>query len=330
MLIGWPAAAAKKKNMKIGITGGSGFIGSRLRKLLEAEGHEALVLDRSANPPVEVTDRSAVLGSLEGAEAIYHLAAEHRDDVRPPKRYYEVNVGGAENVAKAAKAHGIQTIVFTSTVAVYGLNAGESREEDAPHPFNDYGRSKLEAEGILDAWADAKAGRSLTTARLTATFGPGNRGNIYTLANQIARGRFFMVGEGRNRKSVAYVENVAAFLKHCLGLGAGRHLFNYADKPDLSMRDMVRDIRDALGLAGMPTAFPYAAGLAGGMFFDALARLTSKKFPISAVRVRKFCADTVVNAEKAHGLARFEAPCSLSEGLRNTIRAEFPKEKPEA
>lgn len=313
--------------MKIGTTGGSGFIGSRLRKLLEAEGHEVIVLDRGANPPVDVTDLSAVLRALEGVEAIYHLAAEHRDDVRPSKLYYEANVGGAENVAKAAKAHGVSTIVFTSTVAVYGLNAGESREEDAPCPFNDYGRSKLEAEGILDAWADAKAGRSLTTARLTATFGPGNRGNIYTLANQIARGRFFMVGEGGNRKSVAYVENVAAFLKHCLGLGAGRHLFNYADKPDLSMRDMVRGIREALGLAGMPRTLPYAAGLAGGMFLDALARLTGRKFPISAVRVRKFCADTVVNAEKAHALAGFEAPCSLSEGLRNTIRAEFLEEK---
>lgn len=313
--------------MKIGITGGSGFIGSQLRKLLEAEGHEVIVLDRRANPPVNLADRSAVLRALEGAEAIYHLAAEHRDDVRPPKLYYEVNVGGAENVAKAAKAHGIPTIVFTSTVAVYGLNAGESREEDAPRPFNDYGRSKLEAEGILDAWANAQEGRSLTTVRLTATFGPGNRGNIYTLANQIARGRFFMVGEGGNRKSVAYVENVAAFLEHCLGLGAGRHLFNYADKPDLSMRDMVRGIREALGLTGMPRTLPYAAGLAGGMFLDALARLTGRKFPISAVRVRKFCADTVVNAEKAHALAGFEAPCSLSEGLRNTIRAEFLEKK---
>ena len=58
-------------------------------------------------------------------DAVYHLAAEHRDDVRPTSLYHEVNVGGAENIVYALEKNGINKLIFTSTVAVYGLNSGE-------------------------------------------------------------------------------------------------------------------------------------------------------------------------------------------------------------
>lgn len=308
--------------MKIAITGGSGFIGSRLSALLKAEGHELVVLDLAADHPVDVTDEAAVMEALTGVDAIYNLAAEHRDDVSPVARYYDVNVGGAKVLAKAAAAHNIKTIIFTSSVAVYGLDAGESTERDTPAPFNDYGSSKLQAEDVFNAWAVGDTDRSLVTLRLVATFGQGNRGNIYTLMDQIARGRFVMVGAGRNYKSVAYVDNVAAFLQHCLGRGAGAHLYNYADKPDLNMREMVRDIRAALGRSGLGPRLPYVIGLTGGVCFDVLAKLTGKNFPISRVRVEKFCANTVVNADKAHA-SGFTAPASLQAGLERMMKAEF-------
>lgn len=309
--------------MKIAITGGAGFIGARLAAQLEAQGHEVLILDVLAPHPVDITDEAAVMGALKGVEVIYNLAAEHRDDVRPLQRYYDVNVGGAELLVKAAKAYDIKTIIFTSSVAVYGLNAGESCETDKPDPFNDYGRSKLQAEEVFNAWqSEAPEQRSLVTIRLVATFGPGNRGNVYTLIDQIARGRFVMVGNGQNHKSLAYVENVAAFLAHCLTLDQGAHLYNYADKPDMNMRDMVARIRAALGLKQGGVKIPYAVGIAGGAAFDVLARVTGRRFPISTIRVKKFCADTVVNADKRTQTG-FTAPYSLAEGLDVMIKADF-------
>jgi len=310
------------ERMKIAITGGAGFIGSRLADGLRSAGHEVIILDIAAPDPLDATDEAAMMEALYGVDAIYNLAAEHRDDVSPASRYYDVNVGGAEILVKAAEAHDIKTIIFTSSVAVYGLDAGESSETDTPAPFNDYGASKLQAEKVFDAWAALDGQRRLVTVRLVATFGRGNRGNIYTLMDQIACGRFVMVGAGRNYKSVAYVENVAAFLQYALGFGAGAHLYNYADKPDLNMRAMVRDIRAALGRAGLGPRIPYMVGLVGGLCFDMLAKLTGKKFPISKVRVEKFCANTVVNADKAHACG-FTAPVSLQVGLDTMIKAEF-------
>lgn len=316
--------------MNIAITGGAGFIGTALAKILKKEGHALCLIDlkKSEEFPdesriVDITDTAALKAALAGVEVIYHLAAEHRDDVSPVQKYYDVNVDGGRNVIAAAKAHGIKQIIFTSSVAVYGLNAGDSKETDTPAPFNDYGRSKLESEKTFADWVEEDKSRSLTTIRLVATFGPGNRGNIYTLMNQIASGKFVMIGRGENRKSVAYVGNVAAFLRHALSFGPGAHLYNYADKPDLNMRDMVRDIRRTLGLEGLGPQLPYALGLLGGAAFDVAAKITGRNFPVSAIRVKKFCADTVVNADKIAGTG-FNAPFSLSEGLREMMAAEFP------
>jgi nucleoside-diphosphate-sugar epimerase len=158
--------------------------------------------------------------------------------------------------------------------------------------------------------------------RLAATFGPGNRGNIYTLMNQIASGKFIMIGDGSNAKSIASVGNVAAFLVHALGMKAGTHIYNYADKPDLNMREFVTSVREALGRKGAGLSIPYTVGLMGGAAFDVLAKITGKKFPISTIRVKKFCADTVVNAGKVEG-SGFVRPYSLQDGITEMIKAEF-------
>lgn len=322
--------------MKIAITGGAGFIGTALIRQLKASGHECHWLDlvpSAAFPQdgsiVSVTDKEAMIVALKGYDAVYHLAAEHRDDVTPVKTYYDVNVGGAENLAAAAQINGIKTIVFSSSVAVYGLDAGESHEDSAPAPFNDYGRSKLESEKVFDAWAAADPSRRLVTVRLVATFGPGNRGNVHTLMDSIARGRFIMVGRGGNKKSIAYVGNVAAFLAQCLDAAPGRSLYNYADKPDLTMREMVADIRAGMGLRGKGIALPYFIGAAGGAVFDVLAKVTGRKFPISLIRVKKFCANTVVNADRARKTG-FAAPYTLRQGLQEMIASDFTGRSGEA
>lgn len=325
--------------MKIAVTGGAGFIGTVLMTRLLDAGHDAFWLDirNSGKFPdkgsnVDVTHQDALTEALKGVDAVYHLAAEHRDDVRPIQKYYDVNVGGAECLVKACMENGIKTIIFTSTVAVYGLDAGESTEESVPAPFNDYGQSKLDSEKVFETWAAKNASHRLVVLRLVATFGPNNRGNIYTLMDQIARGRFLMIGEGDNQKSVAYVGNVAAFLAHTLTLEQGVHIYNYADKPDLTMKDMVCDIRSSLGMSGTGPRLPYGLGLAGGLVFDSLAKITGKNFPISIIRIKKFCANTVVRANKIDGTG-FVRPYTLSYGLKEMVEAEFldtPKAKSKA
>jgi nucleoside-diphosphate-sugar epimerase len=218
---------------------------------------------------------------------------------------------------------GIQKLVFTSSVAVYGFQPFPVGEEGPFDPFNHYGKTKLLAEGIYRAWADEDAGRKLTIVRPTVVFGEGNRGNVYNLLRQIASGRFMMVGRGTNRKSMAYVENVADALILSLQLSSGTHIFNYVDTPDLNMNELVALVNRSLGRSPAGRwRIPLPLALVGGHVLDGLARATGRTFPISAIRVRKFCESTRFKADLVEGLG-FKPRFSLQDGLARTLDAEF-------
>jgi GlcNAc-P-P-Und epimerase len=321
--------------MKILVTGGSGFIGSRLVAELLEKGHEVRIFDKvlsSKYPELchvgDIRDQEAINAALSGRELVYHLAAEHKDDVRPLSLYYEVNVGGAQRIAAACSANGVSRLVFTSSVAIYGLNAGSPSEGSPANPFNDYGRSKYQAEDVFRSWAAENPGVSVTIVRPTVVFGEGNRGNVYNLVRQIASGRFVMVGDGNNQKSMAYVGNIAAFLSQAVQPGgSGVAVFNYVDKPDLSMNELVGSVRGFMGKS--PASFlriPYWIGLAGGACLDLVSALTGRTFPISRVRVRKFCADTTISVE-ALGRTGFQPPLTLSQGMDRFLNHEFGRKQ---
>ena len=321
----------------IAITGGSGFIGSTLCTRLAQRQTGFRILDTRPSPlfperatACDICDADALRTHL-AAETVIHLAAEHRDDVRPRQRYHAVNVGGTETLTAVAREKGIDRIVFTSTVAVYGFAPPGTAEDGAIAPFNDYGRTKYQAEQVLRAWqAEAPDRRCLTIVRPTVVFGPGNRGNVYNLLSFVGSGRFVMIGAGRNRKSMAYVENLAAFLHHATTLGPGVHLFNYVDKPDLDMNALVSLVRQRVrGKSGVGPRVPYWFGLAGGYVADAVAAVSGRRLPISSIRVRKFCADSSF-ASAAHGVPGFTPVMTLSEGLEHTLQREFLTPDPDA
>jgi nucleoside-diphosphate-sugar epimerase len=96
----------------------------------------------------------------------------------------------------------------------------------------------------------------LAIVRPTVVFGEGNRGNVYILMQQVALGKFLMVGSGKNFKSMAYVGNVVSFIFHTLSLGPGVHIFNYVDGPDLSTKDLIEHVRQGLGKSGKTSQRP--------------------------------------------------------------------------
>jgi len=217
-------------------------------------------------------------------------------------------------------------LIFTSTVALYGLNPGEPTEESPVRPFNDYGWSKHKSEVIFNEWAGADDTKRLVIVRPTVIFGERNRGNVYNLLNQIASGRFFMVGNGQNKKSMGYVRNISQFLTLLLSADPGVHIYNYSDKPDLNMEALVKITRETLGMRqNKNIKIPYGLGPLGGYAFDGLAKLTGRTYPISSIRIKKFCANTQISSEKLKEIG-FVSPYSLRDGLKWMILSEFKKE----
>ena len=255
------------------------------------------------------------------------MAAEHRDDVSPTSLYYDVNVQGTKNVLQAMDKAGVKNIIFTSSVAIYGLNKTNPNENHSEDPFNHYGKSKWEAEQVIKDWFhNDPVGKSITIIRPTVIFGERNRGNVYNLLKQISSGKFMMIGKGQNKKSMAYVGNIVAFIKNRLeNIEAGFHIFNYADKPDFSMVELTQKIEEKMKTKLPSIKIPFLLGIMGGYCFDLISVLSGKKFSISSVRVQKFCATTQFDASKVHSV--FNSPYTLEDGLNKTLEHEFINKK---
>lgn len=315
----------------INIIGGSGFIGTRLTKRLTLNDNAKVrIFDKVRGeffPDItfigDVREVSQLRDAVLDQSIIINLAAEHRDDVRPLSLYDEVNVGGSKNICAIAREKNVRTIVFTSTVAVYGFSPIGTDEAGTIAPFNAYGRTKYEAEQVFKEWqAEAPDERTLVILRPTVVFGEQNRGNVYNLLRQIESGKFVMVGNGQNRKSMAYVENVAAFIQYSINFEPGVYIYNFVDKPDLSMNELVNSVRRMLGKSNcFILRVPFAVGYVIGKFFDLVAAITGKRMAISSIRVKKFCTNSVYNTS-IHETG-FSSPVPLVLALENTIRHEF-------
>ena len=318
--------------MKIAMIGASGFVGTRLLDLLQKEPEKYQCKNIDLLPSHffndittigDVREQEQMDRELQGADVVILLAAQHRDDVSPTSLYYDTNVGGMEVTLRAMEKNGIKRIIFFSSVAVYGLNKNNPDENHPADLFNHYGKSKWQAEQVLQKWYESHQDWNIDIIRPTVIFGERNRGNVYNLLKQISSGKFLMVGKGENKKSMAYVGNIVAFVKFLIDKAKeGYNVFNYVDKPDNNMNQLVAQVSKVLKKHIPATHFPYWLGMLGGYGFDILAKITGKKMTVSSVRVKKFCATTEFDAKKAHS-SGFKAPYTLDEGLARTLEFEF-------
>jgi nucleoside-diphosphate-sugar epimerase len=316
--------------MNYSVIGGSGFIGSVLCKNFLKHSLNFKIIDKITSQTfpsryffADVRSINNLNQAIYDGDVIINLAAEHRDNIYPKSLYDEVNVSGAINICNIARIKNCKKIIFTSSVAVYGFAKINTNESGKINPFNDYGRTKWEAEQIYKAWqAEDLKNRTLVMIRPTVVFGERNRGNVFNLLKQIASGKFLMIGHGQNRKSMAYVENVAAFIEYSLNFKPGVHVYNYIDKPDFTMNELVARVSKILGHSEkINFRLPYFVGLAIGKCFDFIAFVTKKKLAVSSIRIKKFCANSVY--ESAIAETGFVAPVNLIDAIERTVKYEF-------
>jgi nucleoside-diphosphate-sugar epimerase len=282
-----------------------------------------------------VRDRPALLRAARGCDAVLHLAAAHHDSGLSPSTYHDVNEGGARTLCSILDEVGIRNVCFFSTVAVYGAAPEPRHEDTAPQPTTPYGESKLAAERVFRDWVAAAKERRVLVVRPPVVFGAGNFANMYALIRQIDSGRFLRVGSGDNVKSLVYVDNlVDAALLAWRRPATGFEIVNVVDKPDLTSREIADIVFRALGKKPPRVSIPLSLGIALGLPFDAVSRITGHRLSVSTARIRKYAADqTKFEADKLSRLG-FRAGVSLEEGLRRTVawyqhegRAKATKER---
>ena len=309
------------------ITGGSGFIGTHIMAMapslqfLNVDLREpAQSLSNALTIRADIREENALRATLSSyrLDAIFHLAAAHKDFGIDQEEYFEVNEGGTAVVCQLAAEFGIRKLIFFSSVAVYGERHEPSTDQTLPNPTNDYGASKLAAERVVTQWQREDPTRTAIIIRPALVFGEGNEANMFRLIDQINRGRYFNVGKGDNIKSIAYVKNLvdATFYLY-QHQQPGLHVYNYADEPHLQTAEIGLTIAAELGKP-RPRSFPLTLLLLMAKPFDLLIRLTGRDLPISSARVRKYATRTHHQAQQLFAEG-FKPRYTSQEGLARMV-----------
>lgn len=307
--------------MRAIVTGGAGFIGSNLVDALLARGDDVLVVDdlstgKEANLVAALADGAALrvldirdgkaLASVVGewaADVIFHLAAQIdvRKSIADPAWDAGINVQGTINVLEAARAHGVNRVVNSSTGgAIYGdADLLPSPETTTPLPEAAYGQSKLSAEGYLGLY-ERLYGLSSVTLRYGNVYGPrqdplGEAGVIAIFCGALESGRQPTIyGDGTQTRDYVYVGDVVAANIAAAGSNASGPI-NIGTGSETSVLELV-DHLAALGGAGE--------------FTPALA-------PARLGELARSCLDI----SRARELLDWEPRVGLREGLRLTLDA---------
>lgn len=252
--------------MKVFVTGGAGFIGSWIGKVLLREGHEVTAFDNlttgfSDQVPVgvrlvegDIRNKEDLLRSLPGHEAVIHLAAKSivPQSVKNPQETFDVNLGGGQNILEAMRETGVKRIVYSSSAAVYGTPTKVPIEEDDPKwPISPYGASKLAFEQMLSAY-HTNYGFDVVMFRYFNPFGPGERHDpeTHAIPNFIKATLYGkpipLYWKGEQERDFFYVEDIAE--AHVMGLNkSGFHYYNLGSGTSTKVSDIVKMVFEITG-----------------------------------------------------------------------------------
>src|SRR5215211_3967652 len=247
------------------VTGGSGFIGSHVvDRLLEGGAGEVVVFDarirrenleraiatgRVRLVEGDVTEPASLSAATEGAAGVFHMAVLALGPCTDePRRCLDVNVVGTFNVLDAARAAGVQKIVFSSASSVYG-DTNETMDES--HPLNArtmYGASKIAGEYLVHAFG-GRYGIDYVILRYMNVYGPRQEGGlVINVLNRIRSGeRPTIMGDGSQSFDSVHVGDVAAANVRAMISDESGESFNVGGGNEATVKEIVEQLLELTG-----------------------------------------------------------------------------------
>lgn len=308
------------------VTGAAGFVGRRVVADLVAAGWSVRAVVRAPTGDeapkgaiwvpmgdLACLDQAAWLGPLDGVDAVVHLAgrAHVMNDAtaNPLAEYRRANVLATQILVDAALAAGVRRFIYMSSVkAVAESSLDEALSDDSlPQPEDDYGRSKLEAEGLL-LGENTTRGMSVTVLRPPLVYGPGVRANFARLVRWVMRGVPLPFGAIENRRSLVFVGNLSDAVRFSIDSQKldGKACF-VTDGENLSTAELIRRIAKALGRRAFLVPVP------GWILRGALGLIGRR------TEADRLMGSLVLSTHRLTQ-AGWQPPYSLDQGLADTVR----------
>ncbi len=321
--------------MRVCVTGATGLIGAALVRRLLADGASVRALVRSAASASglggaeivvgDVRDASATTQAVIGCEVVFHLAAKVNGAGR--EEFRAVNVGGTENVVRAAAQVGVRRVVYVSSIAVYGrVGDGEKIDEDTqleaePGKRDAYAESKILAERAAVEAAQS-AGVALTIVRPGVVYGSGHAPPAGLQSFTVGKNHF-VFGRPEWHFPILYVENlvdalIAAGGSERLGADARVRDFNLVDDDGLTLGEY-HSVRNEL--EGSRTVFLSENPLiAGAAVFGGVARaITPAGEGFSRYQLERSLQERFYDCSKVRGELGWRARVGLREALTEAV-----------
>ena len=313
------------------ITGGNGFVGRHLVTALADRGDKVRVLVLAGEDTSQleqrgvqvyrgdIRDPKTLAAPVSGADGVVHLAAM-QDAWQPIEVYRSVNVGGTQNVARAALAAGVRRFVHMSSSSVYGMGHGRPVDETFPlTPFNDpYPVTKAEADQAVQRMT-REDGLPGVVIRPDQIFGPGDVLHFGAMAARVRDGRGFLVGSGDNRMPFVYIDDAVRGLLLALDHDkAPGNAYNITSDSPLTQRQMLEAIAEEIGAQPPTRRVPYRALYAAGYLAERLTGVLPlvSRPPLTRLGVAFFGTDN----HYAIGKAASELGYRPGVGLRDAVR----------
>lgn len=323
------------------VTGAGGWLGRNLvRRLAEDRSRiRCLVHDPVQATLLEVVSPSVepVVGDVRDSEVlarlfdgmtgatVFHAAGVIHPDGKT-RQLFDVNVGGTGEVLDAARRAGSGRVVHVSSNSPFGANPSPEHRftEDSPtNPYLAYGESKLEAERLVQR-AHQRGDLETVILRPPWFYGPHQPERQTTWLRTVRRGRFPLVGDGTNRRSMVFTGNlVHGLLRAEVASAAPGNAYWIADAEPYAMSDVLETVRRALEAEGLPVSgsqrrLPRLAGVVAEKVDRALQ---STGRYVQAIHVLGELKDTIAcDISRARREIGYDPPTSLLEGMRESIR----------
>jgi nucleoside-diphosphate-sugar epimerase len=248
-------------------------------------------------------------------------------DWGPRETFLRANAGGTRNVVAACQEAGVPRLVHLSSLTVLGLPrdgrvVSESTPTASPASGDFYTESKLEGERIARE-AHGKRGLSTTVVRPGAIWGPGDPNVVPRIVRLLRRGAMPRVDGGRNLLGLSHVDNLVLGLVLAAETGAAAgELYHVTDGEEISARDAIDAIADALGTARPRVSLPYWLVLGAAALAEGAARIlrSSHPPPLTRYGVRFVSCHARYDLGKARRELGYEPVVSFREGVARLFR----------